>query len=86
VARAKSKVFFNYARFLEAPIPVSVNLFAGAGVAVSSDALVNRLNAPEGSMVTVDFGSCCGVTPVDSDLKPQTVNEVTAGIEETVAN
>lgn len=78
----KGKVFLNYARFLEAPIPVSLNLFAGGGdIAVSFGAFVDRLNAPEGSRVTVDFGGCCGTTPVDADLKPQTVNEITAGIE-----
>jgi carboxypeptidase family protein/TonB-dependent receptor-like protein len=79
----KGKLFVNYARFLEAPIPVSLNLFAGGGnVALNLGALVNRLNAPAGSTVTVDFGGCCGAnTPVDSDLKPQTVNETTAGIE-----
>ncbi len=43
--------------------------------------VVELLNAPAGSRATVDFGGCCGATAVDSDLKPQTVNEATAGVE-----
>jgi hypothetical protein len=67
-------------------MPVSLSAFAGAGnVVLSLDALVNRLNAPSGSVVTVDFGGCCGAEAVDSDLKPQTVNETAAGMEYEVA-
>ena len=45
-----------------------------------------RLNAPAGSTITSDFGSCCPATPPDSDLKPQTVNEIAAGVEYEVLN
>lgn len=80
--QGRGKVFVNYARFLEAPIPLSLNFFGGAGNTTRTFfALVDRLNAPTGSMITVDFGGCCEPTPVDPDLKPQTVNEATAGIE-----
>jgi outer membrane receptor protein involved in Fe transport len=78
--KGKGKLFVNYARFLEAPIPAIFSI-SGANVSLSLSALVDRLNAPAGSMVTVDFGGCCGATPVDSDLKPQTVNETAAGME-----
>jgi outer membrane receptor protein involved in Fe transport len=78
--KAKGKLFLNYARFLEAPIP-SASYFAAGNVAFQSAAIVNRLNAPAGSTVTRDDGSCCGPTPIDSDLKPQTVNETAAGME-----
>jgi hypothetical protein len=78
--RGKGKLFVNYARFLEAPIP-TIFLAGGDSVALSSSALVNRLNAPAGATVTRDDGSCCATTPVDRDLKPQTVNETATGME-----
>ena len=82
--RGKGKLFVNYARFLEAPIP-TIFLFSSGSVALSSSALVDRLNAPAGSTITRDDGSCCGATPIDPDLKPQTVNEAAAGMEYEVA-
>ena len=36
--KGKGKVFVNYARFLEAPMPVSSNLFAGAAMLRSTSA------------------------------------------------
>lgn len=78
--RGKGKLFVNYARFLEAPIP-TIFLTGGGNVSLSLAANVDRLNAPSGSKVTSDFGGCCGATPIDSDLKPQTVNETAAGME-----
>lgn len=82
--KGKGKLFVSYARFMEAPIP-AISLSAGGNVASSRSALVDRLNAPAGSTITRDDGSCCGATPVDSDLKPQTVNETAAGMEYEVA-
>jgi hypothetical protein len=82
--KGEGKLFVNYARFLEAPIPLAT-YFAVGNVSITSSAQVNRLNAPTGSTVTADFGSCCGAEPVDPDLKPQTVNEVAAGMEYEVA-
>jgi outer membrane receptor protein involved in Fe transport len=82
--KGKGKLFVNYARFLEAPIPLAT-YFAVGNVALTSSAQVNRLNAPAGSTVTADFGSCCGAEPVDSDLNPQTVNEYAAGMEYEIA-
>jgi hypothetical protein len=78
--KGRGKLFVNYARFLEAPIP-TMFLFTAGGISLGSSANVNRLNAPAGSTITSDFGSCCPATPPDSDLKPQTVNETTAGAE-----
>jgi len=83
--KGKGKLFVNYARFLEAPIP-TMFLFSAGGIGLSSSANVNRLNASAGSTITTDFGSCCPPTPADSDLKPQTVNEATAGAEYEVLN
>jgi len=76
----KGKLFLNYARYLEAPIPVMF-LFTAGGLASSFSANLDRLNAPAGSVVTADNGGCCGATPPDPDLKPQTVNETAAGVE-----
>ncbi|HYV24752.1 MAG TPA: hypothetical protein VE969_05900, partial [Pyrinomonadaceae bacterium] len=43
---------------------------------------VSRLNAPVGATTITDFGNLGGDrTPIDPGLKPQTVNEYTAGIE-----
>ena len=83
--KGKGKLFVNYARFLEAPIP-TMFLFTAGGIALGSSANVNRLNAPAGSTITADFGSCCSATPPDSDLKPQTVNETAAGLEYELMN
>ena len=83
--KSKGKLFVNYARFLEAPIP-TMFLFTAGGIALGSSANVNRLDAPVGSTITSAFGSCCPATPPDSDLKPQTVNETAAGIEYEVLN
>jgi outer membrane receptor protein involved in Fe transport len=82
--KGKGKLFVNYARFLEAPIP-TIFLSSSGSVTSSSSALVNRLNAPAGSTITSDDGSCCGATPIDSDLMPQTVNETAAGVEYEIA-
>jgi outer membrane receptor protein involved in Fe transport len=83
--KGKGKLFVNYARFLEAPIP-TMFLFSAGGVALGFSAAVDRLNAPVGSIITSDNGPCCGATPIDPDLKPQTVNETAAGIEYEVLN
>jgi len=83
--KGKGKLFANYARFLEAPIP-TMFLFSAGGVALSAGANVDRLNAPAGSSITVDNGPCCGATPIDSDLKPQTVNETAGGVEYELLN
>jgi len=83
--KGRGKLLLNFARFLEAPIP-TMFLFSAGGVALSSSANVNRLNAPPGSTVTSDNGSCCGAIPIDPDLKPQTVKETAAGVEYEVSN
>ncbi len=84
-SKGRGKLFANYARFLEVPMPMMF-LFSAGGVALGSSANVNRLNAPAGSSITIDNSSCCGATPPDSDLKPQTVSETTAGVEYEVSN
>ncbi|HEX8493811.1 MAG TPA: TonB-dependent receptor [Pyrinomonadaceae bacterium] len=85
--KGKGKVFVNYARFLETPLPLDVNVRAGGDdIQQDKHINVNLYNAPQGSVVTTGTAGSlgclgCAATPADPDLKPQTVNEVTAGFE-----
>jgi hypothetical protein len=79
----RGKLFANFARYLETPIPLDINVRAG-GAEVQNDfnSNVSRLNGAPGSTVLVAFGNLGGTaTPFDPSLKPQTVNEWTAGFE-----
>jgi len=95
--RSKGRFFVNFARFLETPIPLDVNVRAGGGdVQIDKNFNVNRLNAPSNSVIVpgirsslttgaVNLGS--EETPLDPGLRPQTVNEWTAGLDyEVVRN
>jgi len=85
--QGRGKLFVNYARVLETPIPLDVNVRAGGDdIQLDRNANVNRYGAPTGSAIIAGTASglgClgCEATPIDPDLKPQTNNEVTAGIE-----
>jgi outer membrane receptor protein involved in Fe transport len=81
--QGKGKVFFNYARFLETPLPLDINVRAGSDTTQTDLNLnVSQLNASAGSTSLAFLGNLGGThTPVDPDLKPQTVNEATAGFE-----
>jgi outer membrane receptor protein involved in Fe transport len=85
--KGKGKIYANYARFLETPIPLDINVRAGGDeIQLDRNANVNFLNAAPGTVLTAatpqGLGCLgCEATPVDFDLKPQTVNEVRAGIE-----
>ena len=85
--KGKGKLFVNYARVVETPIPLDVNVRAGgADIQLDRNANVNRYGAPTGSAIIAGTASglgClgCEATPIDFDLKPQTNNEVTAGLE-----
>lgn len=81
--KGRGKIFANYARYLETPIPLDVNVRAG-GDEIQNDFNLNvsRLNGAAGSTAIVNFGNLGGTrTPIDPGLKPQTVNEFTGGIE-----
>jgi outer membrane receptor protein involved in Fe transport len=83
----RGKFFANYAKFLETPIPLDVNVRAGGNL-VQTDFNINadQLNAIDGSTTLVDFGNLGGTaTPVDPGLRPQTVDEFTLGGEYEVA-
>jgi outer membrane receptor protein involved in Fe transport len=83
--QGKGKLFANYATFLETPIPLDVNVRAGSeNSQTDKNFNVDRLNAPSNSTIVAGFNvSNLGAhpTPIDFDLKPQTVNEATVGLE-----
>ncbi|HLM57064.1 MAG TPA: TonB-dependent receptor, partial [Pyrinomonadaceae bacterium] len=85
--RGRGKVYANFAKFIESPIPLDVNVRAG-GDEIQLDRLINanRVNAPTSSVIFQGSASglgClgCHSTPVDTDIKPQSVWEGRAGIE-----
>lgn len=85
--QGKGKFFVNFARFLETPLPLDINVRAGGDeIQLDKHANVNFLNAATGT--TLFQGSAVGLgclgchsTPPDPGLRPQTVDEYTAGIE-----
>ena len=79
----RGKIFANFARFVETPIPLDLNVRAGGDAQqIDFNIRVNRLNAPAGALELTDFGNLGGDrTPIDAGIKPQTVNEWTAGVE-----
>jgi outer membrane receptor protein involved in Fe transport len=79
----RGKIFANFAKFVETPLPLDLNVRAGGNdQQIDFNIRVNRLNAPAGSTTITDFGNLGGDrTPIDPNLKPQTVDEWTAGIE-----
>jgi len=90
--RGKGKLFVNYARFLETPLPLDINVRAGGGDSQTDKNFnVSRYAAGAGSVIvpgvsSTNFGRGATnlgaeATPIDPDLKPQTLNEATAGLE-----
>jgi hypothetical protein len=80
----RGKVFANFARFIETPIPLDVNVRASGGEIQNDYNLnVNRLNGNTvGATTIVNFGNLGNhVTPLDPGLSPQSVDEYTAGFE-----
>ena len=85
--KGKGKFFANYAQFIEVPIPLDINVRAGGGdVQTDKNFNVNRINAPAGSIIVpgvaggaTNLGS--HATPADPGLKPQSIREITAGME-----
>ncbi|MEJ7711560.1 MAG: TonB-dependent receptor [Pyrinomonadaceae bacterium] len=85
----RGKLFASYARYVETPIPLDVNVRALSDTAQTDIQLrLDRNFAPAGSNVVTGLpGGVSAInlgsehTPPDPDLKPQTVNDLTAGIE-----
>lgn len=128
--KGKGKVFANFARYLETPIPLDVNVRAGSNdTQTDKNFNASTINAPLGATIATGIGSIqctntapippgppttnnanCGLgptsatlffapavttgannlgaeaTPIDHGLKPQTVNEWTAGFQYEVKN
>jgi outer membrane receptor protein involved in Fe transport len=87
--QGRGKLFVNYGRFVETPIPLDVNVRALSDTAQTDlQWRVDRYGAPAGSNLVRGLGGSVGAvnlghahTPPDPDLKPQSVHEVTAGVE-----
>jgi outer membrane receptor protein involved in Fe transport len=89
--KGKGKVFVNYARFLETPLPLDINVRAGSeNSQTDKNFNVSRVNAPAGAVIVPGISATTSTgavnlgaepTPIDPDLRPQTVNEATAGFE-----
>src|SRR4029077_10868161 len=86
--KGKGKLSFNYARFVETPIPLDVNVRAGGGDSQTDKNFnVDTLNAPDGSSAVCCVSGLTGVnlgaapTPVDPGLRPQTLEEYSGGFE-----
>jgi outer membrane receptor protein involved in Fe transport len=83
----RGKVFANVAKFIETPIPLDVNVRAGGDeIQLDRQINVNRLNGPAGANILAGTASglgClgCEATPIDADLKPQSVWEYRAGLD-----
>jgi outer membrane receptor protein involved in Fe transport len=80
----RGKVYANFARFIETPIPLDINVRASGGEIQNDYNLnVSRLNGNTvGATTLVNFGNLGNhVTPLDPGLSPQSVDEYTAGVE-----
>jgi hypothetical protein len=81
--KGKGKVFANVARFVETPIPLDINVRASGGdIQNDYNSNISRLNGGAGSIIVANLGNLGNhPSPAAPGLKPQTVNEVTAGME-----
>ena len=79
----RGKLFANYARYIETPIPLDVNVRASGGEIQNDFHLnISRINSGPGAVGIANFGNLGNhATPFDVGLKPQSVNEWTAGLE-----
>jgi outer membrane receptor protein involved in Fe transport len=87
--KGKGKFFANWAHFVEAPIPLDLNVRSSGGDSqIDRNFNVDTLNAPAGSVITPGYsGSYAAVnlgaslTPVDPDVRPPTLTEWATGFE-----
>ncbi|HKZ01850.1 MAG TPA: hypothetical protein VJ180_06405, partial [Pyrinomonadaceae bacterium] len=96
--KGKGKLFVNFARFLETPIPLDVNVRAGSGggdVQIDKNFNTDVYSGFTGARIVpgVRAGDAVGAvnlgaspTPTDAGLKPPTVNEFSGGFEYELAN
>ncbi|MGI8789005.1 MAG: TonB-dependent receptor domain-containing protein [Pyrinomonadaceae bacterium] len=87
--KGKGKISANFARYVETPVPLDLNVRAGSmDSQTDRNFNVNRLNAPLNSAIATGFSTRnlgSSPTPIDPDLKPQTVNEFNLGAEYEVS-
>jgi outer membrane receptor protein involved in Fe transport len=85
--KGKGKVFVNWARYIETPLPLDINVRAGSDTTQTDKNLnVSTLNSPASAYVVTDIGNLGSThTPIDAGLKPQDVREATAGFEYEIA-
>ncbi len=86
--KGKGKFSVSYGRFIETPIPLDVNVRAGGGASQTDKNMnVNTLNAPASASLVCcanGFGAAnlgAEATPIDPGLRPQTLEEYSAGFE-----
>jgi hypothetical protein len=97
----KGKFSLSYARFLETPIPLDVNVRAGGGNSQTDKNFnVDTYAGPSGALVVPGIKGNCTITPpatsctetggtnlgadqtpIDPNLRPQTVDEYSAAVE-----
>jgi len=102
----KGKFTVSYARFIETPIPLDVNVRAGGGNSQTDKNFnVDTYGAPAGSLIVPGIRANCvpvapattcteagatnlgaDATPIDPGLRPQQIEEYTAGLEFSPAN
>ena len=88
--KGRAKIFANYARYVETPLPLDINVRAGSDTGQTDKNFnVSQVNAPATAIVATGFNTRnlgAEHTPIDGGLKPQTVNEWTAGFEYQLRN
>jgi outer membrane receptor protein involved in Fe transport len=88
--KGKGKLFFNYATFIQTPIPLDVNVRAGGGNSQTDKNFnVNTYNAPASATIATGFTPVnlgADATPIDPGLKPPSIGEYTGGFEYEVSN
>jgi len=86
--KGKTKIYANYARYVETPLPLDINVRAGSNdTQTDKNFNVNRYGAPLNSIIANGFGTRnlgAESTPIDFGIKPQTVNETTAGFQHEI--
>ncbi len=83
--KGKGKIFANYARFVETPLPLDINVRASGGEIQNDYHLnISRMSGLSGATSISNFGNLGNhASPGPDGMKPQTVNEWTAGVEFT---
>lgn len=88
--KGRGKFYLNYARYLETPIPLDLNVRAGSIESQTDKQFnVDTLNAPLNSNIATGFNLRnlgAAPTPVDLGLKPSTVNEFNLGAQYQFSN